>query len=276
MQEKALFWRDPELGNLEVLHAAYLTHSFAPHRHASFVTSVIDSGVGTIRYRGATHLAPAGSLVVLNPDEFHTGEVYTAQGWTYRALYPSVELLAQVVSSMSDRDPQVYFVSSPILSDPALAALLHRLHVVLEENDSLLERESWLLRTYSYLFSRYAERPISIRPVGREPRAVQLAREYLEAHFAHAVSLAQLAQIAGLSPFHLARVFQRTMGLPPHAYLNHIRLERAKQMLLMGSPVADVAYATGFTDQSHLTRRFKQMYGVTPGHVLWKRRNVYG
>lgn len=75
MQEQATFWRDPELGNLEVMHATYLTHSFAPHRHASFVTSVIDQGVGTLRYRGATHVAPAGSLVVLNPDELHTGEV---------------------------------------------------------------------------------------------------------------------------------------------------------------------------------------------------------
>src|ERR1700755_2286818 len=107
MQEQATFWRDPELGNLEVMHATYLTHSFAPHRHASFVTSVIDHGVGTIWYRGATHIAPAGSLVVLNPDELHTGEVASIQGWTYRALYPSVELLTHVVSAMSRHSAQV-------------------------------------------------------------------------------------------------------------------------------------------------------------------------
>lgn len=70
-----------------------------------------------------------------------------------------------------------------------------------------------------------------VRPEGRESRSVQIARAYLEAHFASNVSLAQLAQITNLSPFHLVRVFHQAMGLPPHAYLNHIRLGRARRLL---------------------------------------------
>ena len=75
VQEKTRFWRVPELEDLEILHATYVTHSFVPHSHASFVTSVIDRGVGKLWYRGRTHLAPAGSLVLLNPGEIHTGQV---------------------------------------------------------------------------------------------------------------------------------------------------------------------------------------------------------
>jgi AraC-like DNA-binding protein len=89
----------------------------------------------------------------------------------------------------------------------------------------LLERESWLLHTYSYLLTRYGEHPFKVRPVGKEPLAVKVTREYLEAHFAHNVSLSQLACATGLSPFHLVRVFHQAMGLPPHAYLNQVRLE---------------------------------------------------
>lgn len=185
-----------------------------------------------------------------------------------------MELLTHIVSSMTERSSLVYFTPTPILSDPILATLLQQLHVVLTDNSSLLERESWLLHTYSYLLSRYAEHPTMIRHIDKEPRAVQVAREYLEAHVAHNVSLSQLAQIAGLSPFHLVRVFHQAMGLPPHAYLNHIRLERAKQLLLAGSSVVTVAYEVGFADQSHLTKRFKQIYGVTPGHVLHNRKNI--
>ncbi len=274
MQERATFWREPDLGDLEVMHAAFLTHSFAPHRHASFVTSVIDRGVGTIWYRGATWTAPAGSLVVLNPDEVHTGAVYGTEGWTYRALYAGTEMVADIVSALVEHTSQVYFSSTPILFDSTLATRLQRLHALLKDNSSLLERESQLLYLYSYLFTHYAEHPIALRRIGNEPRAVRIAREYLEEHFVDNISLSQLAEAANLSPFHLARVFHQVMGLPPHAYLNHIRLERAKQLLLAGQSDATVAYETGFADQSHLTRRFKQVYGVTPGHVLQHRKNI--
>jgi AraC-like DNA-binding protein len=274
MQEQATLWRDPDLGDLEIMHASYLTQSFAPHRHASFVTSVIDRGVGTIWYRGAIHFAPAGSLVVLNPDEIHTGKVYGSDGWTYRALYPAMDLLAHVVEAITEHFSQVYFSPAPILSDPTLVTLLQQLHAALAEDAPLLERESWLLHTYSYLFTHYAERPVVVRPIGKEPQAVQMARDYLEVHFTDNISLSQLAQITGLSPFHLVRVFHQAIGLPPHAYLKHVRLEHAKKRLLAGASIATVAYETGFADQSHLTRRFKQIYGVTPGHIFQRSKNV--
>jgi len=273
LQEHATLWRDSDLKDLEVMHAAYLTHSFAPHRHASFVSSVIDQGVGTLWYRGATHIAPAGSLVVLNPDEIHTGQVYEEQCWTYRALHPSTELVPQLASTVAERSWPTYFSSTPVLFDPTLAGLLRRLHTALVDDCSLLERESWLLNTYSFLLTRYAEQPLVARPVRKEPQAVQVAREYLEAHFARNISLAQLVQVTGLSPFHLTRTFHQLTGLPPHAYLNQIRLEHAKQLLLAGYPIATVAYEAGFADQSHFTKRFKRVYGVTPGHVFQNRKN---
>nr|BBH92096.1 hypothetical protein KTA_02950 [Thermogemmatispora argillosa] len=85
--------------------------------------------------------------------------------------------------------------------------------------------------------------------------------------------MTQLARVTGLSPFHLAHTFHQVMGLPPHAYLNQLRLEQAKQLLLAGHPIATVAYAVGCADQSHLTRQFKRIYGVTPGQVLYHCKN---
>jgi len=220
------------------------------------------------------HIAPAGSQVLLNPDEIHTGQVYGAQGWTYRALYPGVDLLAHIARTLTERAGNVYFCTNPVIYDAALAQRLHRLHVALAENSPLLERETWLLHTYAHLLTRYAEHPHKVLPAGKEPQAITLAREYLEAHFADNVSLAQLALVTGLSPFYLVRVFHQAVGLPPHAYLNQIRLKHAKDLLLAGRPIARVAYEVGFTDQSHLTRRFKQVYGVSPGHLFLKRKNV--
>ena len=77
--------------------------------------------------------------------------------------------------------------------------------------------------------------------------------------------LAELARMAGLSPFHLVRVFEKRLGITPHAYLTQTRVERARQRLATGGRIADIAVDCGFSDQAHLTRLFKRQTGITPG-----------
>jgi AraC-like DNA-binding protein len=96
-------------------------------------------------------------------------------------------------------------------------------------------------------------------------------REYLEGHYAEEVPLAQLARLAGLSPHHLNRVFRRMHGIPPHAFQTQLRLTRARDLLRQDWAPAVVAAETGFVDQSHFTRRFKAVMGLTPGAY---RKNV--
>ena len=105
-------------------------------------------------------------------------------------------------------------------------------------------------------------------PPLREPRAVRLAREYLEAHAADHVTLEALAGLAWFSPYHLSRVFRGAVGMPPHAYQTHFRVRRAKALLRAGRPIAEVATRAGFYDQAHLTRHFKQIVGVPPGRWM--------
>ena len=98
------------------------------------------------------------------------------------------------------------------------------------------------------------------------------AREYLRAHVADPVSLCQLARIAGLSKYYFLRTFSRAYGVTPHEYQMQLRLEHARQLIAEGRALSYVAYDAGFADQSHLTRRFKQSYGVTPG--AYRRRGA--
>jgi AraC family transcriptional regulator len=78
--------------------------------------------------------------------------------------------------------------------------------------------------------------------------------------------IGDLAALAGLSRFHFARVFRATVGTTPHRYVLERRLERARRLLkTTATAVRDIAVATGFADQSHLTRLVKRRFGVTPG-----------
>lgn len=268
--EQAKFWRDPALGNTEMLRATYVTHSFARHTHEGYAIGVIEAGVEAFAYRGGNYQAPAGSIVIVHPGEVHTGHAGVPSGWTYRMLYPDVPLLQNALAELQEGILQkgaagIPFFPNPVIQDAQLAAQLRRSHIAIETSKSPLERESCLLWTLAQLIARHADRRPLIVPPGQEQAVVQRVRGYLHRHYAHSVSLEQLAEVADLKPLRLLRVFQRAVGLPPHKYLVQVRVVRAKALLSAGMPIAEVAHETGFTDQSHLNRHFKRLVGVTPG-----------
>ena len=97
------------------------------------------------------------------------------------------------------------------------------------------------------------------------PHPVRRARDWLSHRFNESISLEQLAEVAQLSRFHLLRTFRHSVGLPPHTYQIRLRIERARSMLQTGLPPTLVAPAVGFADQSHFTRHFRAVLGITPG-----------
>jgi len=263
--EHVKFWHDATLSNLELLRATYVTHTFAPHTHEGYVIGVIEQGAEQFEYRRSRHIAPAGSIVFINPGEVHTGSSATDHGWTYRTLYPSIELLQRAVSDLTGRQRDIPFFAEPVVHDPELMMEISLAHRAIEEQASALERESRLLWTLSRLIVRYADDHPRLRPLTKEHLGIQRVRSYLEENYAENISLAELASLAHLSPFHLLRSFRNQVNLPPHAYQIQVRITRAKQMLRMGMSCVDTALAVGFADQSHLTKHFKRIVGVPPG-----------
>jgi AraC-like DNA-binding protein len=264
--EHVKFWQSNELGSrFEVLKATYITHSFARHTHEGFAIGVIECGAESFYYRGENHTAPEGSVVAIDPGEIHTGQAVTRQGWKYRMIYPSADLLARAASEVAGQERGVPSFRLPVMYDPVLFENLRQTHIILEQSASALERETKLLWTLVQLVRRYAsERPTPV-PLGHEHDALARAQQYIHEHYAEDISLETLAQTAHLSPFHLSRMFRERIGLPPHVYLTQFRISRAKDMLNCGWAIADVAFATGFADQSHFNKAFKRTVGVAPG-----------
>jgi AraC-like DNA-binding protein len=272
--EQVKFWCDPDLQNVELLRATYITHAFSRHSHDGYAIGVIESGVEAFAYRGAMHYAPAGSIAVVHPGEVHTGHAGVPEGWSYRMLYPPVAFVqAAIAEDVADfcstqELSWVPYFDNPVIHDPELACALSHLHQTLEQGLTTLARESKMLWAFNQLIRRHADwRPLAL-PDTLESAAIALAREYLDTHYAHNVSLDQLATVAQLKPLRLLRSFQKVTGLPPHRYLIQTRVMQAKTLLAQGRAIADVAVETGFTDQSHLNRHFKRLVGVTPGQYL--------
>ena len=264
-QEKTRFWRIPGLGNLELLQAHYRRQNFGPHFHEGFVVGIIEAGALGYRYQGRDHVASAGEINLALPGEVHNGFAAAATGWQYRMFYFSPWYMERLTSS-PDSEPALIRIRGGKIKDPDLAGRLWALHCSLENPDlSLLEQEAALTLVMTELVSRHAETRPAPGRAGKDPRAVRRTKEYIRAHLDRNISLAELSLLAGLSRFHLLRVFKEAVGLTPHAFLLQVRLNQARSLLSRGEPIAQAALDSGFFDQSHLNRVFRKIYGVTPG-----------
>jgi AraC-like DNA-binding protein/quercetin dioxygenase-like cupin family protein len=267
--EATAFWRSSLVSGVNFFKASFTAaHVFSRHTHDEYSIGVMEQGAPTVTCRGAAHLAPPGSFLLINPDETHEGR--SANGRAYRMMYVQPSALARLLDHESVGLRSNYFplFRSPIVEDHSLAAEYVRLHRDLEtEFLGALEAESRMLAFVTALIGRYADGRI-VAPDSRHTPLVQSIRQYLEAHFHEDLSLSDLSELTGVGRFSLLRQFSREVGLPPHGYLTQVRLREARRQLLAGKSPALVAAEVGFVDQSHLIKRFRRAFGMTPGQYV--------
>lgn len=99
----------------------------------------------------------------------------------------------------------------------------------------------------------------------RRRRSLEPVLAHISAHLGEPLRLEELAGLCGLSVWRFATVFRERVGMSPYRYVNHLRIQHAQTLLSQGMPAARAASESGFYDQSHLTRRFKRLCGMTPG-----------
>ncbi|GFK93073.1 Multiple antibiotic resistance protein MarA [Fundidesulfovibrio magnetotacticus] len=274
-RDRARFWTDPDLDGLECLHATYVEHRFATHAHEEFVIGVIQSGAQGVRYRGGNLVMPERTTCVMNPQEPHTGHAAMEQGWSYRVVYPHPRVLAAVASDLAGRLVDAPFFPDLVHHDPVVTRRLLALHAALDSGCSTpLARQGLLASALAALITRHGAPRAAVRRFAPHRHGVDRARQLLHACPERAVSLEELAAVAGLSPWHFARSFTAQVGMPPHVYQLGRRIGLAKRLLAAGEPIAQVAAVAGFADQSHLTNRFKSVVGITPGAFRQKSKNL--
>ncbi len=270
--EVARYWRHAAVPGVDLLRARYVTHRYGRHSHETYTFGLIETGVEEFDYGGRLLRAGPGAVALLNPDVVHTGQAGAPGGWSYRVLYPQVEVVAGVAAELGWRRGAPAFPET-VVYDARSAGLLRAAHVAAEHGDALAS-SSLLNAALARLLAAHA-RPAAGqgRPgSSRAPLAVRQARELITECLADPPSLGDLAVATGLSPFALLRAFRSETGLPPHAYLNQQRVRLARSLLDTGVMPAEVAAQAGFADQAHLTRHFKRVVGVPPGAYQRERR----
>lgn len=257
-------WRSSALADTLFLWAKYRDHRFQRHFHEEFAIGIIEEGCQAFAYDSRHRVdLPRGTVCLISPGMVHEGWVGAENGWTYRMFYPPASLIGQAAEDIFGT-PDVTF-NSPAVDDPELHVCLQRLHqMTASPHLQRLEFETLYLATIRMAVERHAgRRPQADR--GRHWAALRQIRELLEDRSAEAISLSELKDVAGISKFHLLRQFKAAYGLPPHAYLQQVRVRRASSLILSGNDLADTAAAVGFVDQAHMTHAFRRSLGYTPG-----------
>ena len=263
-RNRASVWIDRKFGGLEAKALCLENHAFRPHTHDTLMLGLVTAGCISFTRGRATFTAPAGTVSIVNPLELHTGE--RKDGAQLRAISLNVpsHFLCDAESGERDRSPPHF--RRCVVADIQLQRALVDVFCGISQGWSSLTREVVLTRGVRMLVQRYSER--SSRSAGtswHEPHAVRRARELIDARYDEELSIAEIAADTRLSRFQLMRAFRRHVGAPIHVYQIQRRIERAKKELVAGHPVAQVAINVGFADQSHFTKRFRGIVGMTPG-----------
>jgi AraC-like DNA-binding protein len=166
----------------------------------------------------------------------------------------------------SDRPFQsLHFSEGQLKSEQALERHSLLCSAIESPDSSPLELAHRLREFVEVTWRHACEGPPKLQASGCE-RAVRRAREYIEDNYADSISLDDLAEVVGLSKFHMDRSFKEKIGVPLHEYQTRVRIARSLELLRQGIRPAHASQAVGFVDQSHMHRVFREQLGFTPGY----------
>jgi AraC-like DNA-binding protein len=252
---------DSPMPGLERLEARFHGHAYDPHRHETYAIGLTLDGAQGFRYRGEARVSRAGQIMVLHPDEQHDGHAAVPDGFSYRMVYVDPALISRALDHEGART--LPFVADAVRRDRAMTALISEAFADFPGKLDPLAGDA-LLAGFADALARRA-RQESRRSPATPRHALLRVRDFLDAEFAQPIDSADLERVADLDRFSLARAFRRSFGTAPHRYLVARRVTAARSLIADGAPLAEVAGACGFTDQSHLNRHFKAHFGMTPG-----------
>jgi AraC-like DNA-binding protein len=249
-------WKPHVAGIREVFHARFTDHAYPPHIHDSWTLFIVDDGAIRYDLDGRPGGAEPRMVTILPPHVVHDGRPASSLGFRKRVLYLEPEALDErLIGPAVDR---------PILGVDGLWDRMVALHEALACADDALEAQTRFAFVLERIASTLGDPPPDRSPASRDEQAEQL-RAFLDAHLFEPVTIGAAAIAIGAPETRIARSFSEVFGVPPHAYVLGRRIEAARERILGGQPLADVAADVGFTDQAHLSRRFRAFLGTTPG-----------
>ena len=238
--------------------------TFPRHSHDQYGIGVVTTG-GQRSWSDIGRVdAVAGDIITVNPGEVHDGAPLGGTRRTWHMLYFDPALVRQYVGEPASP----IAMTCPALNDSLLLTLMQQLFSrLVTGSGDILSLEESSCQLLGAAFTRHGSRRLD--SLHDAKGNIARVRQRLDDAPQQAVTLSELAEMAGLSRYQLLRSFSRTLGITPHAYQLQRRVSMARQLIANGSSLSQAALDAGFADQSHMSRAFNRQLGLSPGRYRY-------
>ncbi len=257
------FYRDAETPFLEAKHCLADDLAYHKHFHEEYSIGLIHQGRTRAWCDGQLLHVDAGRVISFPPQMLHACQPEPELGWQYSMLFIQPEWLKQLEPRELERVHIPYLLADA--KNQKCAVLIEHVMTALREHRGPLETETALIDLLQVITGAEPDDLRHAHHSKGDHQYIPRIHEYLNEHFMKRITLEELEQQVGISRFHLIRLFKQWSHLPPHAYQNVLRINFAKVELARARrSLSDIAIEAGFYDQSHFTRMFTRIVGVTP------------
>ncbi len=239
--------------------------SYDKHAHEEYSIGVTRKGRQDFFSGGAFHKSYVGNIIYFNPEQVHDGAAGADSTLEYDMLYIPTHKLQPLMQILGFKNSFNLRLNQTLFDDPLLRQqILLMCQHVKTSNSSHVEQESALISIAQSMVRLSGQRLDSSIPGRRKDTLLLRSQEFIISHLDQAISCDEMSQAANMSKYHYIRLFSQQFGMTPHQYLLNCRINRAREHLEKGLPVSEVAHQVGFADASHLNRKFKPVFGITP------------
>ena len=243
---------------IERLEAHFHGQAFSPHRHDTYAIGITLSGIQTFRFRGEQWHCLPGQCHILHPDETHDGGAGTDEGFGYRIVYIDPWLVQEAL-----RGSPLPFVGHPVVDAARLPEGCDSEVWDLDEDIDYVSRIELVVAVVTLLVGVSSDGPKRSGPLALS--RLSRVRDLIAASPTERRSMDELERLSGLDRWTLARQFRAAFGTSPSRFRTMRQLDHVRRLLKHGTSLVEASIEAGFADQSHMSRRFKCAYGLTPG-----------
>lgn len=266
MHEQFKYLRSPYTAGLTAFSAKMTEFSYDKHAHEEYSIGVTCSGRQDFFSDGIYHKSNAGNIIFFNPEQAHDGCAGAGSPLEYEMLYIPKPLLMNLMQSFCKVTKDQVRLNISLFQDAMLREQVFSLIRLMQQPDthSALEEEHLLLGVARSIVRVGGGSVDKLNPQTRKDTLLIRAKEFIHYNLHRKITVDEIACAASISKYHFIRLFSEQFGMTPHHYVLSSRINRCKFALESGEKAVDVAAQFGFSDISHLNRKFKNTFGITP------------
>lgn len=256
--------KSQQLSDVTVLHAQMNDFYYDKHAHEEFSFGVTLTGRQDFFANGEFYRSRPGNVIVFNPEEVHDGHSGEEVTLNYSMLYVHPNQLEPMLAQAGAKNSDGFRIRETLLQDAKLRQHIVNLSAMIgAQSANHMQQECELYLMAERIAQCHAIHSIAPKAT-RVDTLLKQAKVFIYENLHQDLSLEMISQQANLSKYHFLRLFREQFGITPHQFILNCRVNRVREALERGTKIEDIVYDYGFSDLSHLNRRFKPIFGMTP------------